>query len=253
MSDFLDNVQQHRLEWRGQPLLLPVFCYDNTSLTAVFTASTKSVTPLISVPGARPVELFPGRCLFALNCFEYRQTDIGPYNEVAISFLVSYRKLQIPGLSPLLQLLRRRYTAFVWQLPVTTEIARDGGLEIYGYPKFLADVEFTRERGRIRCTVREGGDLILSLEGPELPTRSEKPIRVASYSMKGTIPLIANIVQSPIQIGSGILRKDVSLTLGDHPLGRKLSELNLGKRALRFMNSPENESILFAARNIMDD
>lgn len=244
---------QHRLEWRGQPLLLPVFCYENRTISVLYTASTAKVRPLLPLADARLVEVFPGRCLVGLNCFQYRDTDIGPYNEVAISFLITYDRWAIPGLSALGPALRREITAYVWQLPVTTEIARDGGLEIYGYPKFLADVDFHEADGRIRCSVVEEGRSILTLEGPVLPTREQAPIKYVTYSVKDGIPLVATVVQNPLSLGIGVFRKDVELTLGaDHPIGQTLSELGISNRAIAWLYSPSNESVLFAARNLLD-
>jgi Acetoacetate decarboxylase (ADC) len=235
-------------------MLLPVFCYDNSTLSLVCTASTARVRPLIRIPDARPMELMPGRCLVTLNCFEYRKTDIGPYNEVAISFLIVRSGLNVPGLTFLYELVRRRFGAYVWQLPVTTEVARDGGLEIYGYPKFLADIRFTNDGGRFRCVVAERGAAILTAEGPVLPVRPQPGLRFVTYSLKDGIPLRANIVQNATMGAIGICRRDVSLALGnDHPVARQLSELKLGSRPLAYVYAPRSESVLFAARNLMDD
>lgn len=253
MSAFLNNIQQHQLEWRGAPLLLPVFCYDNTSLSAIFTASTQAAKRLLpNVDKLKLVEVFPGRCLLAINCFQYRRTDIGPYNEVAISLVVKYGGIHIPGFSALGQMARRQFNLFVWQLPVTTEVARDGGLEIYGYPKFLADVVFATDHDRASCTVTANEQLLLKLEGPALPTKQHKPLKVSSYSVIGDIPLKANIVQNPIELGLSVFNKQVSLQTGEHPIGQTLAELKLSSRALAYLYSPKNESILFAAKNMID-
>lgn len=253
MNGFFEQIRQHQLQWRGEPMLLPVFCYDNSTLSAIFTASTKKVRSLIPVPEAKLTELFPGRCLVAINCFEYRQTDIGPYNEVAISFLMSKKGWQIPGLTALVQLLRRRLTAYVWQLPVTTEIAWAGGREIYGYPKFLANVQFTTETGRYRCSVEEEGRPVLSIEGPVVRGKAQTQLQFVTYSMKDGIPLVANVIQRPLEAAIKLLPRDVTITLGpEHEVGRVLANLNISKRAVAYYYSPKNEAILFAARNLID-
>ena len=65
---------------------------------------------------------------------------------------------------------KRYFTAYVWQLPVTTERARRGGVDMYGYPKFLADISFSREKDALACTLSEGGKNILVLKGQKLQT-----------------------------------------------------------------------------------
>lgn len=253
MSAFFDSMQQHELEWRGAPLKLPVFCYDNRTLGAVYTASTKKVRQLLPVPRARPIELFPGRCLVAINCFEYHDTDLGPYNEVVVAFMMTHERLQLPGLTALLQLVRRRTTAYVWQLPVTTAVARDGGLEIYGYPKFLADVRFSSTSERVSCAVSEGDRPIFTLDGPVLPTRPQRPLRFVTYSMKNDVALVANIVLNPLAMCLKPWRRDVRLTLDDgHPIAQDLRALDMGSRPVLYLYSPKNESVLFAARNLLD-
>ena len=68
----------------GMRFKQPVFYYDNTSLTAVYTASTRRVRRLLPHPAMNPIEMFPGRCMVAFTAYEYRKTDIGPYNEFSM-------------------------------------------------------------------------------------------------------------------------------------------------------------------------
>jgi len=51
---------------------------------AVYTASTRRVRRLLPHPAMNPIEMFPGRCMVAFTAYEYRKTDIGPYNEFSI-------------------------------------------------------------------------------------------------------------------------------------------------------------------------
>lgn len=117
---------------------IPVYYYDNSSLTVIHTASTARVRPYLPDPRMHPLEVAPGRCLVAFTAFEYRKTDIDPYNEFSIAILINFDKTVIPGLSVLRQLLSNAFHAYVWHLPVTTEIARYGGVELYGYPRRVA-------------------------------------------------------------------------------------------------------------------
>jgi hypothetical protein len=153
---------------KGASRILPYFYYDTTSLAVIFLASSSKIAELLPHPDMKPVELVPGRCLVAIATFEYRKTDADPYNEVSISFLVSFRQRQIPGITAARMMPSRAISSYVWQLPVTTEHARAGGVDLFGYPKFLADINFVREKDWITCTLVESDQEILSLKGQRL-------------------------------------------------------------------------------------
>jgi len=233
---------------------LPCFYYDVTTMTAVYTASTKKVRPYLPLPEMHPVEMLPGRCLVAFTAFEYRDTNIDPYNEVSISIPITFRCRSIPGLTMMIFTLNRCTTIYVWHLPVTTEIARRGGVENYGYPKFIADIVFKRTPGNLTCTLAEGGETILTLTGKTLPTRPEKRTRIRSYSLKNGIPLVTNIDINPMEFAQSMKLDAATLDIGSsHAISRELREIHLSTRSFFYQYMPLNEAILFPPRNLMDD
>jgi hypothetical protein len=233
---------------------LPVFYYDNTAMTAIYTASTAMVRRHLPVPEMHPVETTPGKALVAFTAFEYRQSDIDPYNEFSISFPITYRKRSIPGLTVLSMMARKYFTAYVWQLPVTTEIARYGGVEWYGYPKYLADIRFSHESSMLACTLSEGGEEILTLKGKKLKTRNEKVNRFKTYSVKEGFVLPANVYINPIEFGMSMSPKASQLSVGDkHPIARQIRELGLSAHPIFYNYMPLMEAVLYAPRNLMDD
>ena len=217
-GDFFKGVIQWEMMTKDLSLegKLPVFYYDNTSMTAIYTASTEKVRRLLPLPDMHPVEAWLGRALVAFTAFEYRKTDIDPYNEFSISFPITFRKKAIPGITVLGMMARRYFTAYVWQLPVTTERARKGGVEMYGYPKFLADIIFSRENDALTCTLSEGGKNILTLKGQKLRISVEKVNRFKTFSVKDGVPLAANVYMNPIEFGKSMSGKAAQLTLGNH-------------------------------------
>lgn len=173
-GDIFEGIKQWEYERDGTKFLLPGFYRENASITAVYTAASKAVRELLPHPDMTPVELSPGRCMLAFTAFEYKDSDIGSYNEFSIAFLITFRKRQIPLFTAMRQMMSGEMSAYVWQLPVTTELARRGGVDQYGYPKFLADITFAEHDQTISCTVTEGGAEILTLEGKILPTARGK-------------------------------------------------------------------------------
>jgi len=253
-SEFFKVIKQWEFDWQGRKARLPVFYYDNTSFTGIYTASTSKVRELLPHKGMNPIELYPGRCLAAFTAFEYRETDIDPYNEFSISFLVALDKMQIPGITAGLQMSRRCFTAYVWQLPVTTEIARVGGVELYGFPKFIADIQFTRSGDWITCDLSEKGQQILSIKGKVLPVSRGKTLRYITYSMMGDIVLAANVYINPLEFAQSRSGQDASLELGtEHAIAKALAGIELSANPLMYQYCPQNEAILFGGRNLIDN
>lgn len=253
-GDIFRGVRQWELEWKGFQAKLPVFYYDNTALTAIFTGSTQRVRALLPHPGMRPVELSPGRCLVAFTAFEYRKTDIGPYNEFSVAFVITFGKRSLPWLTAAGSMMRRCFSAYVWQLPVTTEIARVGGVEMYGYPKFLADIRFEKGDERISCSLLSEGRRILTLKGRVLPTARGKGTRIRTYSVSNGIPLVANVFMDPLAFAESRRRDAASLDLGEgHAVSDALRGIGLGDRPLLYQYCPRMQAILFAGRNMVDD
>lgn len=253
-GEIFKGIMQWEFDWQGMKAKVPVFYYDNTSMTAIFTASTAAVKKLLPHNAMRPIEMFPGRCLAAFTAFEYRNSDIDPYNEFSISFLTAFNKTPIPALTIGRQLLRRTFTAFVWQLPVTTEIARIGGVDLYGYPKFIGDIVFKREKDWLECRLSEKGEHILTLRGKALPTSKGKRVRYITYSVKDGIPLTANVYVDPLEFAQSFSGASASLELGTgHPISKSLGEIGLSKKPTMYQYSPANEAILFAGRNLIDN
>jgi len=252
-GELFKNIKQWEFDQAGTKFKLPVFYYDNTSLTAIYTASTRKVSKLLPHPAMNPIEVFPGRCMVAFTAFEYRKTDIDPYNEFSIAFLITFGKPQVPGLTALWQLVRRCFTVYVWKLPVTTEIARFGGVELYGYPKFLADITFEKGTEWIECLLSEKGERILSLKGKVLPTTRGKIARFITYSIVDGIPVTANVVVDPLEFAQSRHAESALLQLGaNHPTAEALRQIDLSSNPAMYQFSPLTEAILFGGKNLMD-
>ena len=253
-SEFFKGIKQWEINMQDMKFKMPIFYYDTTTITAIYTASTTKVKELLPLPQMTPIEIFPGRCLVAFVAFEYRETDIDSYNELAISFLVTFDKPQIPFLTPALQMYQRRLTAYIWHLPVTTEIARVGGVEFYGYPKFIADIEFQKEADQISCHLSENGNKILSLNGKVLPVTRGKNTKYITYSVIDDIPLVANVQINQLEFAETRDKQAATLEIGtDHRICEDLRKINLSESPAMYQYSPLNQAILFAGRNLMDN
>lgn len=252
-QEFFEGVRQWVFTHQGMTAKMPVFYYDTTSITAIYTAATRQVKKRLPLRRMHPVELRPGRCLVAFSAFEYRSCDIEPYNEVSIAFPITFGRPQLPWLSAAWQAARRRINAYVWQLPVSTESARASGVALYGYPKFLADIEFEKAERRITCHLTGDGEPILALTGKVLSTRPQKRSRIRTYSVLEGTPLLANMVFNPLAMAHSNDKHAALVQTGSrHPICKALRALELSEYPIHYQYSPVNQSILFPARNLLD-
>jgi hypothetical protein len=247
-SSFFDSVGQLDVEFRGQLMKVPIFYYDGTAATAVFLARYAELRRLLPDPRFVPARLAPGLGAVTVSAFEYRDTDIGPYNELAISVPLCEpsASVNLPGRALLTALRRRQFHAWVQHLPVTTEIARLGGVEFFNYPKFLASIDFTELAGRRTCRLAEDGEHILTLESKPLLALGPERIQLFSHLWMDGQPQSSEFKINTLEAGHTSRPGVVSLTLGEHhPIARELARLLVSRRAVHVQQLNRFEGILY--------
>ena len=171
-SPFFEGVTQMQATLGDEPSS----CRSSTTTAPPRAPSSRRgsgrLRQLMPDPRFCPARLAPGLGAVAVTCFEYRDTDIGPYNELAISVVLNepWFLPNVPGRALLASLRRRQLHAWVHHLPVTTEIARAGGVDLYNYPKFIGGIDFEQTATRRICRLSEGEEHILTLSGERLAT-----------------------------------------------------------------------------------
>jgi hypothetical protein len=231
----------------GQRVLLPIRYLDFAAMIGVFTAPADKLSGLLPSKRLKPALYTPGKGVVALSAFEYRKlADIEPYNEFGISIPVLYEpRFNIPTLPLLAPQWFKSYGLYVHHLPVTTEVARSGGIEVWGFPKFLAEITFEETEDRLRCRMRAEGDEIITLEGQKLatkPTTTDWP----SYTVKDDELLWT---RTHVQGEMGVLARSggVTYTLGCHPIADELRSLDLDEKAVQYIYAPRLQSLLYPA------
>ena len=241
--EFFAGVPQRLITAAGYEVTIPTFYFDFAQASVVLATPLERIRELLPSPRLYPLRLTPRSGVTVVVAYQYRDTDIGPYNEVAIGFPVT-----VDRSSPVLTGLRRFQveggSVFIWQLPVTTAIARDLGVEAAGYPKFLADIEFTDEAGLATCRVSAGERHILTLR---LRHRKPRPrserARTGPVTVKGDRLLRGMATNSISQAAVAFHGRGVELELGDHPVADQIRRLEMG-RVLMASYAPANQMIL---------
>jgi hypothetical protein len=155
-SEFFSGIAHLQVPWGSRQISVPVFYYDMMSLAVFMLAPVKNVKTILPSKRMNPYRVTPWHCIVAISAFEYRDTDIEPYNEVSIAV-----PFVMDRVSPLFTGVLRKAPEvpmmYIHNLPVTTEIARAAGVEFAGFPKFLADIGFERKGEWLSCQVNADG------------------------------------------------------------------------------------------------
>jgi hypothetical protein len=163
------------------PVELPIRYYDVSVAVAVCDAELAGAQRLLEGTGLEPAMVVKNRAMVALAFYEYRDTSVGPYNEVGAAIFakpVGAPRPRLGWLDSYMPPSRRTVGAWVVDLPVTTPIANAAGRELWGYPKFVTEIGFTL-RGRdlethvadpagVGTIVRLSGRLGRSIPAPPL-------------------------------------------------------------------------------------
>ena len=252
-SPFFDGVAQTDLTEHGQTVKVPLFYYDGTAMTAIFPARLSALRAVLPDPRFSPARLAPGIGVVGITCFEYRDTDIGPYNELAISIILNepYFRTNLPGRALLSGLRRHQFDAWVQHLPVTTEIARAAGVDYYNYPKFLAAIDFTEERGRRTCRLAEGSEHILTLSGRAIESARPGGLQFFSHLWMDRQPQSSEFKIGAAAMGETFNPGAATLTLGrTHPIARELDTMLLWHRPIYYHHLARFEGILYGPEHL---
>lgn len=210
--------------------------YDWMAMTADFPAPMARVQDLLPSNKLKPVQVVPGIARITLAAAEYRHIDVlSPYNEFGIIIPVVYENpgamSDLPGY-------------YVWQLPVTTQSACDGGVTLYGFPKFVAQIDFDHLGEDLRCRVQAEEKEIITLEVKQVPT-SPQSWEWYFYTVKDN-QLLRTLVQIQGMLGATSMREGAFCTLGDHPIAEELRALDMDKVSMEHQYASQLQSILYA-------
>jgi hypothetical protein len=215
---------------QGRTLTLPIHVRDADSWAAQFFVPAAAAQRIVDPTGLEVAQPIPGRAVVNLAFVRYKDTDLDSYNELAIAFLVR-RDDATKGsaLDKMREFVQGRIGVYIHQLPVTQTFTLEAGQTIWGYPKFLADIDIIEEDGRVVCSLAHDGTYVLTLElregGPiKLPQQN-----LATYSLRDDVLRRTEWEQdAPMRARLG----GATLELGSHPIADELRTLGLPKRAL---------------------
>jgi len=164
------NIKQQIITTDKGDVGLPIFYYDFSSIVFSYLADKTEAEILLKGSGLKPALVLGNKVMVIIVFFEYRDTSIGSYNEVALTTL-SYPEDNPKPFCPLINFIKKGQNwnigAYIHNLPVTTEIANAAGRKIWTYPKFVTPIPFKLKQPEFSGSVKDpdSGDDIFSIKG----------------------------------------------------------------------------------------
>lgn len=214
---------------------MPCVVRDACAGTATWLVSSRAAQALLPGPELQVAEVAPGRGLLSIACIDYRDNDLGDYNEVSVAIFVRNRspRRTIPYFGSIVDMLRGVLPTHILHLPVDQSFTCEAGRTIWGFPKTVDDIDFDTSGDRARCVWNKDGHTVLKLSLPRGGHRTlpEQTLRTYSY-VDGV--LHATRFTSGAE-DFGIRLAGAQIELGAHPIADELRSLGLPKPALMSM------------------
>lgn len=162
----------------GRQMALPLHIQDGTGVVLAGLADLDALNHHLAPEGLAAVPITPTQGFVALYNMNYRQTDLGSYNELVLCVAATRdRHPRVPLLSaindyaglaaiyvPFLRGLigdRTQDVLFTSKLYVTEELPMRAGLDVWGFPKSLGEIDVSVTERSASFSVRERGELVL--------------------------------------------------------------------------------------------
>jgi len=226
----VDLTPQYHVEVLGKKIAVPLVYADASAVMLFFTANANAVNKLLPNK-LSSIKVWPGKSLFAVNFFNYRDSPAGPYTEFTFSLPVQINaRLKVPVLPILFDNFFSNVGYFVTMMGADTDLGIKHIEQIIPYP--LAPGKITtlvsENSGIIRCSIAEDGN--------EIITADLKVPKGLSLSQKSYNTLYAHDnklfnVKLKVTAYSGMLfRGFSSIIFREHKIAGIFKELNVSDK-----------------------
>ena len=217
---------------QGREVRFPVIVRDASSGAASFLVSAEAARRLLPGPEIEIPEVLPGKALCSVAIIDYKDNDLGDYNEVSIALFARPRGAPrgIPYLGTMIDMVRGGLGTYIHHLPVDQDFTREAGCTLWGFPKTVQQIDFEYMPHRARCRLVYDGEHALTLTLPRGGAKSLPDREMKTYTW---IHGVAH--QTTFASGSegfGMKMGGAELELGTGTIADELRSLGLPKRAL---------------------
>jgi hypothetical protein len=226
-----------RYEIQGRSVTIPVEVRDASGAVASFLVKSSRAQRQVG-DAFEVVDFLPGRTLLLLGCIDYKDNDLGDYNEVAINFFVRERGASsgIPYLGAWRGMANGSLSSYAWKMPVNQSFTCEAGSSIWGFPKTVERIEFDYSKeGSFGALLEMGGKKVFELRTPRGGSGDRPPMNLSGYSYINGIPHRTDFTSQSQGLGVKFGGGDFEIELGNHRIAEALREMGLPKRPLMTM------------------
>ena len=200
---------------QGRTVTMPCLVRDAGSASVVYLVDAAVAQRFVG-DAFDVVEMMPGQAQLILGFVDYRDNDLGDYDEVMIVFMVRPKgAAQGDGV-------------YIYKLPVNQSFTCEAGCTIWGFPKTVEDITIDYTPKSATCRLVMSGKHVFTLTLPRDPGASgETPdMEMNSYTYHdgGSVLPFSSGGNGTHLVAGG---EGVVLTLGDHPIADELRQLGL--------------------------
>jgi hypothetical protein len=239
-NDVCEKLGERRYVIDGREITFPVRVNRAAMLVNAFVVDSHVAQGMIEGSGYRVAELLPGKTTLQLALIDYRENDLGDYNEAAINFpvLAPGEKKPFPFFGTLAGMARSSLSNYVYRMPVDQEFTTHAGRFIWGFPKWVAriDIEFGPDRASGRFI--DEGEPVFSIGAKAGGSREQKEQRMSTLAVRDgrAWKTYGTSTGTGLTFGLG----GELPTIGEkHPLAKELRALGLPKKPLFSMSMTE--------------
>lgn len=226
----------------GTTVKMPLLTERAAAFLGYFLIDAEKAQELIPAGDIRPVLVTPTHALITVQVMEYLEKNIELYREFVTSIPVHRapgENVPVASLAELDSLPGNG--SYIVHIAVDTPQAVWVGRDILGFPKFIADVQYTSTATERVAEVSQDGAPIFTLavdspEGPHETIRrdfhcySVSPVDNAMYHIPYQLE-----VTGTTMVGAGHAR----LTLGSHPVAEELRDLGISAESVGAVFVPQ--------------
>jgi len=209
-----------RYEIQGRTVTLPCEVRDASSGTALYAVDVTEAQCLVPEP-FEVLQTSPGLTQLSLLMVDYRDNDLGDYDEVGIVFFVKPRGAGDDCAG-----------TYIHQLPVNQEFTREAGCRIWGFPKSLQEIEMRYAEASATCRLVMDGRHVFTLTVPRGGSDETRDTPSTGYTRIDGVPHTNLFTRGGRGEQTRPGGEGVHLELGDHPVAEELRKLGLPKEPL---------------------
>ncbi len=219
-------------EIQSRTVTLPVAVRDATNASATFLVSSAAARRWLPDAAFELAELVPGRALLSIAAIDYRDNDLGDYDEVSLALFVRERGARAgwPLVGTLADLLQGKLGTYIHRLPVSQSFTCEAGKAIWGFPKTVEGIAIESRGDRLWCRLEIDGVHAFTITFPRGGTGTMRERDLISYTYLHGVPHRTRATMG----GAGFAMRlgGAELVLGSHALANELRLLGLPRRAL---------------------